>query len=62
MADKIFKATEIQTGYHPSGYRIDKTAPPMEFYTQWQVTAEGEWSDPKPTCFHSLPEDGWHKK
>ena len=59
--DKTFKAEEIQIGFHPEGYRIDKTASPMDFYTKWQITSEGEWINPKPTCFHSMPPEGWHK-
>lgn len=62
MSEVSYRATEIQTGFHPAGYRIDKSAAPLDFYTKWQITAEGEWTEPKPTCFHSLPDDGWHKK
>ena len=29
--DKTFKATDIQIGFHPEGYRIDKTASPIAF-------------------------------
>jgi hypothetical protein len=53
------RASEVETGYHPEGYRIDKTAAPMNRYTRWTVGADGRWSQPEPVCFDSLPEDGW---
>jgi len=28
--EQTFKATEINVGFHPAGYRIDKTASPIE--------------------------------
>ncbi len=58
---KTFSAEEITTGYHPRGYRIDKTASPMNRYTQWEVDTKGRWMHSKPVCFHSLPEHGWVK-
>lgn len=60
--DKTLKATDIQIGLHPEGYRIDKTASPINFYTKCQITPEGEWINPKPTCFDSMPQEGWHKE
>ena len=60
--DKTFKATDIQIGFHAEGYRIDKTASPMDFYTKWQITPEGKWINPKPTCFDSMPQEGWYKE
>ena len=60
--EKTFKADEIRIGFHSEGYRIDKTASPMNFYTKWQITSEGKWIDPKPTCFHSMPQEGWYKE
>ena len=56
-----FKAIEINIGHHNKGYRIDKTASAMNRYTQWKISTNGEWTDPKPVCFHSLPTDGWLK-
>ena len=53
------RANEIDIGYHPSGFVIDKTAPPMDRYTQWKIYPDGAWHDKIPVCFHSLPEDGW---
>ncbi len=53
------KAIEIETGYHPEGYRIDKTASAMNRYTQWNISQNGKWCNPRPVYFHSLPEDGW---
>lgn len=58
---ETFKAGEINIGYHPDGYRIDKTASPMNRYTQWNVLADGKWEKPDPVCFDSLPQDGWIK-
>ncbi|MEN8126960.1 MAG: hypothetical protein ABFR90_04050 [Planctomycetota bacterium] len=52
------KADGVTVGYHPAGYRIDKTAAAMDRYTQWQIDGN-KWHSPKPVCFHSLPEDGW---
>jgi len=60
--DKTYKAEEIHKGFHPDGYRIDKAAPAMNFYTKWDITPTGEWVNPRPTCFHSMPEDGWNKE
>lgn len=52
-------ASEINIGYHPDGFRIDKTTLPINKYTSWLISAEGEWEYEKPVCFHTLPEDGW---
>ncbi len=60
--DEKFEATDIRIGFHPEGYRIDKTASPMDLYTKWQITTEGKWIDPKPTCFDSMPQEGWYKE
>jgi ubiquinone/menaquinone biosynthesis C-methylase UbiE len=60
-AQPLLKATEITVGLHPGGFRIDKTAAPMNRYTKWIVTASGDWTNPEPVCFHSLPETGWKK-
>lgn len=58
---ETFKAEEVYIGFHADGYRIDKTASPMNRYTQWEIDADEEWKHPKPVCFHALPEDGWLK-
>lgn len=58
---QALKANEIEIGYHPDGYRIDKTASPMNRYTQWEVSPEDRWSAPEPVCFDSLPQEGWLK-
>ena len=60
--DLTFKAEDIKIGFHNKGYRIDKTASPMDFYTKWEITAEGEWINPRPACFDSMPQDGWYKE
>jgi len=57
--DGRLKAVDVEIGYHPDGYRIDKTASPMDRYTQWDISPEGEWTSPNPVCFHALPETGW---
>ena len=56
-----FKAVDIDIGYHPDGYRIDKTASAMNRYTQWDICRDGEWRNPRPVCFDSLPESRWVK-
>ncbi|MBP7342292.1 MAG: thioredoxin family protein [Syntrophaceae bacterium] len=56
-----FNAGEIETGYHPSGFRIDKTGAPLDRYTQWDIDANGRWHSARPVCFHSLPDQGWMK-
>lgn len=60
MADTC-KANEIEIGYHPEGYRIDKTASAMNRYTKWDVQSNDKWSNPAPVCFDSLPPEGWYK-
>jgi hypothetical protein len=50
---------EIYVGYHLAGYRIDKTTTPMNRYTQWTILDDGGWANPRPVCFHALPEEGW---
>jgi hypothetical protein len=52
-------AREIKMGFHPEGYYIDKSASAMDLYTKWEITAEGKWTNPKPTCFDSMPQEGW---
>ncbi|MBN2375011.1 MAG: hypothetical protein JXD22_01320 [Sedimentisphaerales bacterium] len=60
--DQIFNVTEIEIGYHPDGYRIDKTASPMNRYTKWGISQGDNWSNPEPVCFDSLPVPGWFKR
>ena len=60
--DPIHEVEDITVGYHPDGYRIDKTAAPLNRYTKWQVISGKGWCDPKPVCFDSLPPHGWIKK
>ena len=55
------QANEIDAGYHPLGFRIDKGADPLNRYTQWTMDKDGNWINSKPVCFHSLPTDGWIK-
>lgn len=62
MIEMYFKATDIEVGFHPDGYRIDKTASPMNRYTGWDVLPGNRWANPVPVCFDSLPQKGWIKK
>lgn len=57
-----YRAEEVDLGYHPQGYRIDKGTGPLNRYTQWTITINGEWVDAKPVCFHSMPAEGWYKE
>jgi len=57
--EQTFSATEIKVGFHPAGYRIDKTASPMNRYTKWEILQGDKWCNPKPVCFDSLPQQGW---
>lgn len=59
--DKTYSASDIQKGYHPDGYCIDKTASPVNFYTKWEITSEKKWINRQPSCFHSMPQEGWYK-
>jgi len=61
MSERGFKATEINVGYHPDGFRIDRTASAMNRYTQWEIFGERQWQNPTSVCFDSLPEEGWLK-
>ena len=56
-----FSATEVKVAYHPDGFRIDKTASPLNRYTRWEISDGGEWENPTPVCFDSLPAEGWIK-
>jgi hypothetical protein len=53
------QANEIHIGYHPDGFRIDRTTAPMNRYTRWTILDDGGWANPRPVCFHALPEEGW---
>jgi len=58
---QTFKTSEINIGYHPSGFKIDKTASPLDRYTRWDIDENGMWHNKKPVCFHELPGQGWIK-
>ena len=60
--DQTFNATEVKVGLHPDGYRIDKTASPMNRYTKWHILQGNQWRNPEPVCFDSLPQHGWFAK
>ena len=60
--DAMLEAKEVTVGFHPDGYRIDKTASPMNRYTKWDVLPGHRWCNPRAVCFDSLPQDGWFKK
>lgn len=53
--DQLFNATDIDVGFHPDGYRIDKCAAPMNRYTKWDILPGNHWCNPKAVCFDSLP-------
>jgi hypothetical protein len=61
MQSRRYEATEIEVGFHPDGYRIDKTASAMNRYTKWEIHSEDRWAHPAPVCFDSLPVGGWFK-
>ena len=60
--EQTFEANEISIGFHPDGYKIDKTVEPLQRYTKWQVSQSNRWSNPRPTSFHKMPRFGWIKK
>ena len=57
--EQTFTPEEINVGFHPDGYRIDKTASPMNRYTKWRILPGNQWRDPEPVCFDSMPQEGW---
>lgn len=57
--DQTLNATDVTIGFHLDGYRIDKTASPMDRYTKWDILPGNHWVNPKPVCFDSLPQNGW---
>lgn len=60
--EQTFSAKKINIRFHPDGYRIDKTASPMNRYTKWEILPGNRWSNPKPVCFDALPRKGWFAK
>jgi len=60
--DQTLRATEVTIGFHLDGYRIDKTASPMDRYTQWDILPGNHWTHPRAVCFDSLPQNGWIAK
>jgi len=60
--EQTFKATEVNVGFHPAGYRIDRTASAINLYTKWEVLPGNRWCNPQAVCFDSLPQEGWLKK
>jgi hypothetical protein len=56
------KATDINIGFHPDGYRIDTIASPMDRYTKWDILSGNHCCNPKAVCFDSLPQNGWIAK
>jgi len=57
--DPVLNAGDVVVGFHPNGYRIDKTATPMNRYTKWQIIPGKGWCNPKSVYFDSLPEKCW---
>ena len=60
--DQTLKATDVTIGFHLDGYRIDKTASPMDRYTKWDILPGNRWVNPKAMCFDSLLQNGWIAK
>ena len=60
--NQTFHVSDITVGYHPAGFRIDKTASAMRRYTAWTIECNNRWMNPKPVCFDSLPQQGWFKQ
>ena len=58
----LLEAKDVTIGFHPNGYRIDKTASPMNRYTNWNIVFGNLWCDPEPVCFDSMPQKGWIAK
>ena len=60
--DPMLDVKDVTIGFHPDGYRIDRTASPMNRYTKWEVIPGKGWCNPKSVCFHCLPQIGWIAK
>ena len=58
---QTFQSHEIEIGYHPSGYKIDKTASPLERYTRYDIDENDNWYNCVPVRFDEMPSDGWIK-
>lgn len=56
---RTFKANEIEIGYRPSGFKIDRTASPMDRYTRCDIDGKGNWHNCVPVRFDEMPTDGW---
>ena len=56
--DPVLNAMDVVVGFHPDGYRIDKTASAMDRYTNWDILSGNHWCNPKAVCFGSLPKKG----
>jgi hypothetical protein len=54
-----YNVQEVTIGFHPEGYRIDRSAAPLNRYTQWDILPGNRWRHPRPVCFHELPTEGW---
>ena len=60
--EQTFSASQVTVGFHPDGYRIDKTASAMDRYTRWDILPGNHWCHCRPVCFHELPSQGWIPK
>ena len=47
--DPVLDARDVTVGFHPDGYRIDKTASPMNRYTKWDILQGNRWCNPQPS-------------
>jgi len=60
--EQTLNAEQITVGFHPDGYRIAKTASPMNRYTKLEILSGNKWCNAEPICFDSLPQEGWFAK
>ena len=59
--EQVYFIEQIDVGFHPDGYRIDKTASPIGPYTKWEIHSDCQWRNPQTVHFEELPLDGWIK-
>ena len=59
--EQTYFITQIDVGFHPDGYRIDKNDSPIGPYTKWEVHPNGQWCKPQSVRIEDLPLNGWIK-
>ena len=60
--EQTYFIEQIEVGFHPDGYRIDKTASPIGPYTKWEVRSDCQWCNPQAVHIEKLPLNGWIKR